>query len=508
MSRSAPAPTPSWRSPRNTCSGRTIAANTSCALTLTATPDFFGPAQDLITLPDGGAGRKIPVTVVGFDTATGAYTPLPPRRLLDTRKKVGVTTTTPIGANRSIDLQVTGSGVPASGVGSVVLNVTVAKPTTAGFVTLHPTGSARPGTSSVNFNAGWTGANLVTVKVGTGGKVRVYNAAGNTHVLADVVGYYHAASSTVTGGYGGYSAIEPTRILDSRGLASGALSANEYYTTGLDFGSADNPHIKAYAVNITVNRPTGSGFLTAWNGDAAAVPGTSTLNFTAGRTVPNMAVVPTRPCGVQCTDPTVPLMGVLNGSTGSAHVIVDLVGVYDDNTFDGMWRFRPLTQATRIVDTKAHQGIPAALGPGGAATVTAPAPVTTYNSMALVTNTTANRPTLATVLTLWNADFDQPAVSNLNPAANQLVSNMTITDLGAAYDFTVGNAVGTTNLVLDVAGTMETYPAVADPGAGAALRADGLTALRSDSAQRATGDPRATGRTLTGTPVTIGPRQR
>ncbi len=58
-----------------------------------------------------------------------------------------------------------------------------------------------------------------------------------------------------------------------------------------------------------------------------------------------------------------------------------------------MWRFRPLTAATRIVDTKAHQGIPAALGPGGAATVTAPAPVTTYNSMALVTNTTANRPT-------------------------------------------------------------------------------------------------------------------
>ena len=338
--------------------------------------------------------------------------------------------------------------------------------------------------------------------------MRVYNAAGNTHVLADVVGYYHGASSTVTGGYGGYSAIEPTRILDSRGLASGALSPNEYYTTGLNFGSADNPHIKAYAVNVTVNRPTGSGFLTAWNGDAAAVPGTSTLNFTAGRTVPNMAIVPTRPCGVQCADPTVPLMGVLNGSTGNAHVIVDLVGVYDDNTFDGMWRFRPLTEATRIVDTRAHQGIPAALGPGGAATVTAPAPVTTYNSMALVTNTTANRPTVATVLTLWNADFDQPAVSNLNPAANQLVSNMTITDLGAAYDFTVGNAVGTTNLVLDVAGTMETYPAVADPGAGAALRADGLTALRSDAAQRATGDPRATGRALTGTPVTLGPRHR
>ncbi len=92
----------------DTCSGRTIAANTTCTLTLVATPDFFGPAQDLITLPDGGAGRKIPVTVDGYDTATGAYTPLPPARLLDTRKKVGVTTTTPIGADKSIDLQVTG----------------------------------------------------------------------------------------------------------------------------------------------------------------------------------------------------------------------------------------------------------------------------------------------------------------------------------------------------------------------------------------------------------------
>ena len=55
-------------------------ANTTCALTLVATPDFFGPAQDLITLPDGGAGRKIPVTVDGFDTANGAYTPLTPAR--------------------------------------------------------------------------------------------------------------------------------------------------------------------------------------------------------------------------------------------------------------------------------------------------------------------------------------------------------------------------------------------------------------------------------------------
>jgi hypothetical protein len=488
----------------NTCTGLKL-AGTTCDVTVTATPDFFGPAQDVITLPDGSAdGRKIPVTAFGFDTATGAYTPLAPTRLLDTRSALGVTTRTPVGAGQVINLQVTGrGGVPAAGATAVVLNITVVGPTAGGFVTLYPTGAARPTASSVNFNAGFTGANLVTVTLGTGGKVSIYNKAGNTHVLADVMGYYHGATSTAATGYGGYSAIEPTRMLDSRDPLAGALPPGAWYTTGLDFGGPDvNSHIKGYAVNVTATGTVGSGFFTAWNGDGNAIPNTSTLNFTRGKTVPNMAIVPTSACGVDCGPggESIPIIGVRNRSNGNADVIVDLVGVYDDNTLDGMWRFRPLASPTRIVNTTTGQGIPAALGVGGVATVTDTAAVTTFNSTALVTNTTANKPTRNTVLTLWNPDFLKPTVSNLNPAAGQLVSNMTITDIGAAYDFTVGNTSGSTNLVIDVAGTMETYPAVADPGTGAALRAKGLSALRKDSAVRATGDPKATAPTLHGTP--------
>jgi hypothetical protein len=85
---------------------------------------------------------------------------------------------------------------------------------------------------------------------------------------------------------------------------------------------------------------------------------------------------------------------------------------------------------------------------------------------------------------------------------------MTITDLGLNYDFKIHNASGSLNMVLDVAGTMDTYPAVADPGAGAALRADGLSALRKDSAERATGDPRAKAPTFTGTAVSVAPQHR
>jgi hypothetical protein len=343
--------------------------------------------------------------------------------------------------------------------------------------------------------------------------VRIHNISGATHVVVDVMGYYHGASSTAVAGYGGYSGVTPERLLDTRDPNLGGPDplARDFYTlAGYDFGDAVNPHIKAFAVNVTVTKPTGSGFLRAWNGDVNAVPNTSTVNFTKGRTVPNMAIVPARPCASDCFAgfETVPVMGVLNSSSGSAHVIVDLVGVYDDNTIDGMWRYRPLAGPTRIVNTKTAQGIPAAIGSNRIATVTAPAAVTTYNSMALVTNTTANKPTITTVMTLWNADIARPTVSNLNPYAGQLVSNMTITDLGVAYDFKVHNLAGSLNMVLDVAGTMETYPAVADPGAGAALRADGLPALRQDSSQRATGDSRAKAPTFAGSPVTTTPKHR
>jgi len=47
-------------------------------------------------------------------------------------------------------------GVPASGVTSVVLNVTATAPTTAGHLTVYPSGAAVPTASTLNFAAGRT----------------------------------------------------------------------------------------------------------------------------------------------------------------------------------------------------------------------------------------------------------------------------------------------------------------------------------------------------------------
>ena len=47
-----------------------------------------------------------------------------------------------------------------------------------------------PLASNLNFGPGQTIPNLVVVELGTGGKFSVYNAQGNTHVIADIVGWY------------------------------------------------------------------------------------------------------------------------------------------------------------------------------------------------------------------------------------------------------------------------------------------------------------------------------
>ena len=121
---------------------------------------------------------------------------LVPARLLDTRpgnvtvdgQFAGIG---PVANNATLNLTVVGrGGVPASGVGAVVLNVTVTEPSQQGFLTVFPTGAARPNASNLNFVAGQTIPNLVIAKVGTNGQVSIYNNLGNTHVIADVVGWF------------------------------------------------------------------------------------------------------------------------------------------------------------------------------------------------------------------------------------------------------------------------------------------------------------------------------
>jgi hypothetical protein len=153
-----------------------------------------------------GAGGKISlynplgsvdliIDVLGWLPDNASYTGLTPRRILDTRPPpygpIGIATAGPVGPAQSVNLTVLNvGGVPATGVGAVVLNVTATEPTANTFVTVFPTGGGLPTASNLNPAAGTTTPNLVIVSPGANGQVTLYNAAGSAHLVVDVLGWF------------------------------------------------------------------------------------------------------------------------------------------------------------------------------------------------------------------------------------------------------------------------------------------------------------------------------
>ncbi|MGS2617290.1 choice-of-anchor D domain-containing protein [Micromonospora sp. LZ34] len=458
----------------NDCTGRTLVLGDDCTLQVAAGVTSTAVRAATIFLADDTShgSRRVRLSISGYHNAVGTYYPRQ-GRILDTR--VDGTAPAPIGPAGVLDLQVAGrAGVPAEGVGAVVVNVTVVRPTAGGYLTLYPAGESRPTASSINFAAGWLGSNLVTAKLGAGGKISIYNHTGATHVVVDVVGFY-AASDAARGHLepvgGQVHPVTPIRLFDTR-VSGGALSAGETRRGWVDFGPELDTSAQSLIVNITVVAPEKGGFLTAWAGGGDR-PGTSTVNYDAGRTVPNLAVVQTMQChgcGTVNVQATFSLY-----SSQKAHVVVDLVGVVAGTDVPNGLRFTPKSP-TRIVDSRYDQGTTDALGANVTRKVTTPAALITDATRALAMNVTAVSPTSGTVITVWPADTGatRPTASNLNPAAGQTVSNAVLSGIGPADAFHLHNLLGSTHLVADVVGTFELYPYTVGTGEGFRVHASGI----------------------------------
>ena len=83
---------------------------------------------------------------------------------------------------------------------AVVLNVTEVAGTASSLLTVYPYGTGMPKASNLNFAPGKVIANLVTVTLGQGGAVDIYNALGTVNVLADVEGWFVPDASTTVSG--------------------------------------------------------------------------------------------------------------------------------------------------------------------------------------------------------------------------------------------------------------------------------------------------------------------
>jgi hypothetical protein len=134
------------------------------------------------------AQTHVIVDVMGwFGTAGQAeYVEVPSTRVLDSR--LPAFGAAKMAGNTAIHLQITGAVVPPNA-RSVALNVTATEPDLPGFLTVYPSGAARPTTSNLNYVAGQTIPNAVIVGLGPTGAVDIFSNAA-THVVVDVVGYF------------------------------------------------------------------------------------------------------------------------------------------------------------------------------------------------------------------------------------------------------------------------------------------------------------------------------
>ena len=118
-----------------------------------------------------------------------------PCRLLDTRpapRTVG-DRSSPLGQGETMVVDALGTvgrcTLPGGATG-LVANVTAVGATADGYLTLFPAGTERPGTSNLNtVPGGGPEPNLVTVDLSDDGSLAVYNYAGTTDVIVDVLAY-------------------------------------------------------------------------------------------------------------------------------------------------------------------------------------------------------------------------------------------------------------------------------------------------------------------------------
>jgi hypothetical protein len=319
---------------------------------------------NLVTVPVGAGGQvsfynssgttDLIVDAEGYYTSSttsgGGYVPLAPQRLVDTR----CTSVTPkpgycarenipsanasLGAvppKGSLSFNAGGAdGVPLTAT-AVELNVTEAAAQSGGYLTVYPAGSSPPTASNVNFTSGETVANRSVVETGSSGQVTVFNSSSSPiNVVIDLGGYYAPAGSSA-----GYTLTpsSPARVLDTRCAASpepnycvlenlpspnahtGPLSPPSSTTIQISGdGSIPLTGVAAVVLNVTTVAPSAAGYLSVYPGGEAR-PTISDLNWPAGKTVANLAVVEVGANGT---------INLYSSAKGSTNVIVDVLGWY------------------------------------------------------------------------------------------------------------------------------------------------------------------------------------
>ncbi|MEV4948072.1 N-acetylmuramoyl-L-alanine amidase [Streptomyces sp. NPDC053755] len=240
-----------------------------------------------------------------------------------------------------------------------------------------------------------------------------------------------------------FKPVTPTRLMDTRaGLGVpkakvGPAGVVTLQVTGANGIPATN--VGAVVLNVTATAPTATSFVSVYpNGTART--SASNLNFTAGKTIPNLVVVP-----------------VVNGKVsfynhaGTVDLIADITGYYTtDTTGSTHVNHGPL----RLMDTRSGLGVPKAkVGPDSVVTlpVAGVQGVPEAGVTAVVLNVTATAPTSASYVSVYPSGTTRTSASNLNFTAGQTIPNLVVVPV---VDGKVSfyNRSGSVDLIADITG--------------------------------------------------------
>ena len=265
------------------------------------------------------------VDTQGYFSSTGtlAFTPLVPKRVLDTRQAVRPQK----GSMTRVE-----TGLPV-GSQSALVNLTMtglsADDFVRGYITADKCSSlvAGPQTkSNGNFTSGIDVSNLSVVSLDSDGSFCIYSEQA-VDLVVDVQGSFSASGTTKL------SSMSTQRVLDTRASNQPPASSITRVNTGAATGS------RAALVNLTMTGASNFGYITAdkCSNLQSGPQSRSNGNFRPKTDVSNLSVVPLDTDGSFCiyTEQAVDL-------------IVDVQGIFSPT---GTLRFTP-TNPSRVLDTR------------------------------------------------------------------------------------------------------------------------------------------------------------
>ena len=275
---------------------------------------------------------------------------------------------------------------------------------------MFPCGGTPPPTSTLNYNAGQTIANMVVVALPASGKVCFYTNAA-AHLIANVNGYFSQNSD--------FNPMSPRRLVDTRTSVTPPVKLPAGSTLSVQtadrFGIPDDA--AAASLNLTVTHPSKAGFLAAFPCGTAR-PTASTLNFVAGQTIANAVLTKIGSEGKVCIY-----------TNADAHVILDVGGWFPADT-----DFHALTPA-RLLDSRSGTGTSAGIVPANAVVQLKVTQVSgsdiPADASAVVLNVTVTGPQADGHVAVYPCGEARPTASNLNYVKGTTIANATVAKIGA-----------------------------------------------------------------------------